>query len=129
MKIRILIVDDHKVFRSALRCLLEMDPAIEVVGEAGNGLEASLMVAASHAQVVCMDFRMAKMDGVESTQCLLAVIPQIKIIGLSAGYDSQTEAQMLAAGAAIFIAKERVAEDLLPAIHALMVGAVRQCQD
>ena len=123
MKIRVLIVDDHVVFRSALRCLLEIDPAIDVVGEAGSGSEACSIALQHAAHVVCMDFRMARMDGVESTRLLLAAMPHLKIIGLSANADGDTEDEMRAAGAASYVAKENAAEQLLPAIHALFPGA------
>ena len=119
MKIRVLIVDDQRLFRSALRCLLEIDPAIDVIGEASNGLEACSMAILHSAQVACMDFRMAQMDGVESTRLLLAALPQLKIIGLSANCDAATEDEMRAAGAATYVAKQNAAEQLLPAIHAL----------
>jgi DNA-binding NarL/FixJ family response regulator len=120
MKIRVLIADDHKAFRSALRCLLEMDPAIDVIGEASNGQEACQMATEQLAQVVCMDFRMARMDGAEATRRLITAIPHIKIIGLSASFDDSTESEMLAAGASVYVSKAHVVEDLLPAIHALV---------
>ena len=124
MKIRVLIADDHSIFRSALHCLLEMDPAIDVIGEASSGREACRMAIEGHAHVVCMDFRMPDMDGVESTRHMIAAMPHLKIIGLSASFEASTEAEMLAAGASLYVAKANAAEDLLPAIHAMFpVGA------
>ncbi len=119
MKIRVLITDDHKLFRKALRSLLEVDPTIEIIGEAGSGQEACNMAKDSLAQVVCVDWRMAGMDGIETTRRLLAAMPHLKIIALSAGFEHGTEAHMLAAGASTYINKEDVFENLLPAIHAL----------
>jgi DNA-binding NarL/FixJ family response regulator len=67
-----------------------------------------------------MDFRMPGMNGVATTRRLIEAIPQIKIIGLSACFEVGTELVMLDAGASIFIAKSKVVEDLLPAIHAVL---------
>ena len=78
------------------------------------------MAKESLAQVVCMDFRMAGMDGVETTRRLIAAMPQIKVIGLSACFEASTEFEMRAAGVSIFMVKANVAEDLLPAIHAVL---------
>ena len=119
MKIRVLIADDHATFRSALRRLLEMDPDIEVSGEAGSGQQACALAMESHADVVCMDFRMADMDGIESTRRLIAAMPDIKIIGMSASFEASTESAMLAAGACMYIPKAHACDDLVPAIRAM----------
>ena len=119
MKIRVLIADDHRTMRGALRCLLEMDPAIDVIGEASSGAEACSMAIELLPHIVCMDFRMAQMDGAESTLRLRAALPNLKIIGLSACDDVSTQAQMLTAGASMFINKQHATEDLRPAIYAL----------
>jgi DNA-binding NarL/FixJ family response regulator len=79
------------------------------------------MAQERHAQVVCMDSRMAGMDGVQSTRRLLKEMPHIKIIGLSACFETYTKQQMLAAGASIFMVKADVVEDLIPAIHAVLL--------
>ena len=121
MKIRVLIADDHGTFRRALRRLLEMDPDIEVSGEAGSGQEACSLAMESHADVVCMDFRMADMDGIESTRRLVAAMPSIKIIGMSASFEASTESAMLAAGASMYIAKANACDDLVPAIRAMFL--------
>lgn len=118
MKIRVLIADDNKIFRTALRYLLEMDPAIDMIGEASSGQEACRMAIEYRAQVVCMDFRMAGMDGLESIRRLRKTIPHIKIIGLSASFDPGTESEMLIAGASIYVSKADVSDNILSAIHA-----------
>jgi DNA-binding NarL/FixJ family response regulator len=119
MKIRVLIADDHRGFRKALRCLLEIDPGIDVIGEASNGQEACNMAIELLPDVICMDFRMSQMDGAETTRCLNTALPHLRIIGLSASDDNSTEAEMLAAGASVFVHKQHVNDDLGPAIHAL----------
>ena len=117
--IRVLIIDDHSVVRSALRSLLERDAAIDVVGEAGGGQQACSMALETRADLVCLDCRMSGMDGIETTRRLLEALPEIKIIGLSAACDDGTESDMLAAGASSYVNKADVWEALLPAIHAL----------
>jgi DNA-binding NarL/FixJ family response regulator len=119
MTIRVLIADDHRGFRNALRCLLEIDPDLDVIGEASSGQEACRMAIKLLPHVVCIDFRMSQMDGVESIRRLNAALPDLKIIGLSASDESDTEAEMLAAGASMFVHKQRAADDLRAAIHAL----------
>ena len=118
-KIRVLITDDHPQFRRALRYFLELDPAIDIIGEASSGQQACSMAQEGRAQVVCVDWRMAGMNGIETIGQLLRTMPHIRIIALSAGFEEGVEAAMLAAGAACFINKERVSDQLLPAIHAL----------
>ena len=118
-KIRVLITDDHSVVRSALRCLLDRDAAIDVVGEASDGQQACSMAQDLRADLVCMDCRMNGMDGIETTRRLLAAMPEMKIIGLSAAVDDGTESRMLAAGASRYVNKANLWEELLPAIHAL----------
>lgn len=119
MKIRVLITDDHPQFRRALRYFLELDPALEIIGEASSGEQACRMAQAGRAQLVCVDWRMAEMNGVETIEHLLSVMPHIKIIALSAGFEDGVETAMLAAGASRYINKEHVSDQLLPAIHAL----------
>jgi DNA-binding NarL/FixJ family response regulator len=119
MKIRVLIAEDHHEFRRALRALLESDPGIDVVGETSSGRGACTMAIERHADVVCMDWRMSDMDGVEAIRQLAATAPALKIIGLSAGFECDTESRMLAAGAAVYIDKANTFDDLIPAIHGL----------
>ena len=123
-RIRVMITDDHAVFRNALCCLLETDPAIEVVGMTASGQQACDMAQDTQPQVICMDCMMGAMDGIETTRQLMRAMPHMKIIGLSAGCDDGTEAAMLAAGACRYIDKANICNDLLPAIHALLQVAV-----
>lgn len=122
IKIRVLITDDHPQFRRALRYFLELDPAIEIIGEASSGQQACSMAQEGRAQVVCVDWRMAGMNGIETIRHLLSAMPHVKIIALSAGFEEGVEAAMLAAGACRYINKERVSDQLLPAIHGLFAA-------
>ena len=125
-RIRVMITDDHPVFRNALCCLLETDSAIEVVGMAASGQQACAMAPDLQPQVICMDCKMGAMDGIETTRQLMRAMPHLKIIGLSAGFDDGTEAAMLAAGACLYIDKGNICNDLLAAIHALVQATVTE---
>jgi two-component system NarL family response regulator len=117
MKVRVLLVDDHKMFRYALRLILEKETNIEVVGEAGDGQE---MLALAHKivpDVVCMDISMPMMDGIDATRRLLAINPSIKVIGLSAYADQYYVMEMMNAGAAGYITKAESVEEIMRAIN------------
>lgn len=117
MKYRILLADDHVMFRQALRMCLERYPDLEIVGEVADG-DAVLAAALLHApDVVCMDFCMPKLNGVEATRELLAARPQTKIICLSAHIDLPLVVKMMRAGALGFVDKVQAASELHPAIQ------------
>jgi DNA-binding NarL/FixJ family response regulator len=83
MKSRVLLADDHKVFRSAIRGMLERDPGVEVIGEAADGIEALELVRSAHPDVVVMDIRMPRLTGVEAIRELVRAEPSVKVIILS----------------------------------------------
>ena len=74
-KTRILLVDDHPLVRRALRDILEKEPDLEVIGEAGDGLQAIEMTAQHHPDIVIMDISMPRMNGVEATKRIKASDP------------------------------------------------------
>ncbi|NJN67833.1 MAG: chemotaxis-specific protein-glutamate methyltransferase CheB [Chloroflexaceae bacterium] len=100
-RLRILIVDDSALLRSALRALLESDPDIQVVGEATNGREALYRAAELRPDVITMDVRMPVMDGLETTERLMAFnpTPVLAITALYARDDVDISFKMLGAGA------------------------------
>lgn len=100
-RLRILIVDDSALLRSALRALLESDPDIQVVGEAANGREALHRAAELRPDVITMDVRMPVMDGLETTERLMAFnpTPVLAITALYARDDVDISFKMLGAGA------------------------------
>jgi DNA-binding NarL/FixJ family response regulator len=98
-RIRVLLVDDHMMFRQGLRTLLQCYPDIEVVAEASDGAEAVSKVTAAQPTVVVMDISMPKMDGVAATRLLKSQHSEVTVLGLSVtGQGFQVEA-MLKAGA------------------------------
>lgn len=117
MKFRVLLADDHAMFRQALRMTLEMASDVEVVAEATNGAGVLRLVGESRPDVVCMDVNMPGLNGVEATRQLLALYPEVKVVGLSCHIDPCLVAEMINAGALGYVVKMSAGADLLPAIH------------
>ena len=119
MKLRVMIVDDHLVFRGALRLVLEFDPDIEVAAEAEDGYAALARAAELPLDVVCMDINMPGMNGIEATRRLIAAHPTLKVIGLSAFTELHFVLEMVDAGAVGFITKGDAGDTLLAAVRAV----------
>jgi len=117
MKIRVLLADDHKMFRQGLKLILESDPGIEVVAEADDGNEALTLSGNISPDVVCMDISMPGMDGLEATRRLLSSSPASHVIGLSAHADPYRVMGMMNAGAYGYVTKSEVSGEILQAIH------------
>lgn len=117
-RIRLLLVDDHRVMRQGLQSILEAEADIEVVGEAEDGEEAVRMARKLQPEVILMDISMPKLGGMEATGLIHAELPRIRIIGLSMYDDPNTEQGMLAAGATAFVCKSGHSTTLLAAIRA-----------
>jgi len=117
MKVQVLLADDHKMFRHALRIIFAKEPNIEVIGEAADGQEMLSLIHKIAPDVVCMDISMPMMDGIEATRRLLAIRPSVKVIGLSAHADPYYVMEMMNAGAAGYITKSESAEEIVRAIN------------
>jgi DNA-binding NarL/FixJ family response regulator len=126
---RIVLADDHQMFRQALRAMLERAPDVEVVAEANNGEELLEVMRNFAVDVVCIDIAMPGMNGIDATRRLLAVSPNVKVIGLSAFSDSQFVLDLLNAGATGYITKAEAGEELLRAIHTVQLGRTYLCPD
>ncbi len=129
MQTRIILVDDHQLFRHALRSMLEKDPSIVVVGEAGDGQELLKLVANTAVDVVCMDIGMPNMYGIEATRRVLAINPAIKVIGLSAFTDRDYVVDMIKAGASGYVTKSESGEELLRAIQCVRLNKKYYCPE
>jgi DNA-binding NarL/FixJ family response regulator len=123
MSIRILLVDDHQMFREGLRAILERDSRLTVVGEASDGRQAIEMAGQSPApDVIIMDIGMAGLNGVDAARQILAKAPRIKVIALSAHSDRRFVSAMLEAGASGYVLKEAASEEILRAVRAVHEG-------
>ena len=119
---RIILVDDHALFRSGLRGLLDRHEGYSVVGEAGDGAEFLAMLPAVEADVVFMDISMPVMGGAEATERALEMRPGLKIITLSMFGDENYYARMVDAGACGFLLKDSDIDEVTTAIEAVMSG-------
>lgn len=120
--IRVLAVDDHQVVRAGLASMMAVESDIEVVGEAGNGIEAVEQYAALNPDVVLMDLRMPKMDGVASIEAIRRQDPRARVIVMTM-YEGDVDIhRALSAGAVGYLAKDVSAKDLAAAIRAVVAG-------
>jgi DNA-binding NarL/FixJ family response regulator len=120
MTLRILLADDHQLVRDALRTMLEMESDIQVVAQTSNGNDVPRLAREHNVDVVCMDISMPGMNGIETTEKLLAVYPSVKVIGVSAYVDQRFILDMLQAGAAGYVTKADAGEELLRAIRSVV---------
>ncbi len=125
MTIRVLITDDHKVVRRGLRGFLELDPALQVVGEAGNGEEAVAMARRLVPDVVLMDLLMPVMDGIEATREIRREIPDVEVVALTSVLEDASVAGAIKAGAIGYLLKTTDADELCEAIKAAAAGQVQ----
>ena len=115
--IRILIVDDHAMFRRVVRSVLKPYPNIEVVGEASDGDEAVVSVGQLKPAIVLMDINMQRMDGVTAARLIRAQHPEVAILGLSAKAKHYDIYAMQRAGAFEVLSKEQSVHELYAAIQ------------
>jgi DNA-binding NarL/FixJ family response regulator len=123
-KLQIFLADDHVVVREGLKVLINAQPDMIVIGEAGDGQTAWQQAQECQPDVVVMDITMPKLNGVEATVQLKRVCPDIKILALSVHEDTSYLRQLLAAGAAGYILKHAAADDLIQAIRMVAAGGV-----
>jgi DNA-binding NarL/FixJ family response regulator len=124
MKIKVLIADDQALIRSGLRAIIESEPGMEVVGEAGDGAEAVEAVRRLRPHVALMDIRMPRLDGVAATKALLrgaAPVPT-KILILTTFHLDAYVTEALRAGASGFLLKEATADELIEAVRVIASG-------
>jgi len=120
--IRVLVVDDHDLFRAGLSSLLAARPDIEVVAQASGGEMAVRLADELRPDVILMDVQMPNLDGLEATRRILAREPGVRVVALTVVSDDDDVAAVLAAGACGFLAKDTPIEGVLPAIRAAAQG-------
>ena len=120
--VRVLLVDDQALFREALATLLEVRAEIEVVGEAGNGVEALDRVPALRPDVVLMDLHMPVLDGIGATRKLRVEHPDVRVLALTTFDDDEDVFAALRAGAVGYLLKDVSSERLVEALLAAARG-------
>jgi DNA-binding NarL/FixJ family response regulator len=124
MGIRVLLVDDEELVRSGFRLILDSEPDIEVVGEAGNGAEAVEMARKLEPNVILMDIQMPEMDGLEATRQIVALGHEetLRVLILTTFEVDEYVYEALRAGASGFLLKRTPAADLVAAVRVVAAG-------
>ncbi|MBO9394533.1 response regulator transcription factor [Caldilinea sp.] len=122
MRIRILVVDDHTLFREGLMALLSRTRDLEVIGSAANGVDAIMQATALLPDVILMDIQMPEMNGIEATQQILQIRPETSIIVLTMMENEDAIFAALCAGARGYILKGADKAEVLKTIRAVASG-------
>ena len=118
----VLVVDDHALFRTGVANIINQEPDLEVVAEAGDGLEAVDAFERHHPQITLLDLRMPRLEGVEAVRRIRERDPQARVIVLTT-YDTDDEiSRALKAGAKAYVLKDISADDLLGCIRDVLAG-------
>lgn len=120
--VRVVLVDDEQLVRAGLRMMLGADPGIDVVGEADDGVQALRLVGETSPQVVLMDIRMPRMDGLEALRRLRTTHPDLAVIMLTTFDTDDMVLTALRDGATGFLLKNTAPPDLLAAVRAVSAG-------
>jgi len=120
--LRVLIADDHPVFRGGLSALLSTDPGVSVVGEAATGAEAVALAADEQPDVVLMDLHMPDLDGVAATAEILQANPRTAVLVLTMFDDDNSVFAAMRAGARGYLLKGTNQADIVRAVHAVAAG-------
>jgi len=120
--IRLLVADDHEVIRRGVRSLLGTQPGWEVSGEAATGREAVEKAKQLKPDLVVLDITMPELDGLEATRQILEAVPKTKVLILTMHESEQVMSEVLKAGALGYVLKSDAADNLVPAVKALIHG-------
>lgn len=120
--IRVAVVDDQELMRAALRMMVESQPDLTLVGEAADGHQALALVRAHRVDVVLMDLRMPRMDGIEATAIVTRELPSIRVLALTTFDVDDYAFPALRAGASGFLLKDARAEEIVDAIRLVHAG-------
>jgi DNA-binding NarL/FixJ family response regulator len=121
-QVKVMLCDDHELVRRGLRALMESDPLITVVAEAGSADEAVRTAAAVAPDVVVMDVRMPGRSGIEACRDIRANLPDTKVLILTSFADDEALFSAIMAGAAGYVLKQVKGNDLLDAVHKVHRG-------
>jgi DNA-binding NarL/FixJ family response regulator len=122
MTIRVLVVDDHALFREGVVGILSSQPDIKVVSEAGDGLEALVKAQELQPDLILMDVTMPGCDGLEATQLIKQALPDAKIVMLTVHDEDDRLFEAIRSGAAGYLLKSMASETLIPMLRKVMRG-------
>ncbi len=121
-EIRVVIVDDQELMRTALRMMVESQPDLRLVGAAADGIEALELVRSRRVDVVLMDLRMPRLDGIAATARITAELPNTRIVALTTFDLDEYAFPAIRAGASGFLLKDARAEEIVEAIRVVHAG-------
>ena len=119
---KVLLADDHGIVRRGMKALLELEPGLEIVGEAADGAECLRLCEALEPDLAIVDIAMPRLNGVEVTARAVKQDPELKVIILSMYADESYVVRALGAGARAYLLKDATEDDLLPAVRAVAAG-------
>lgn len=122
LAIRVAIVDDQELMRTALRMMVESQPDFELVGEAGDGYDALTLVRSRRVDVVLMDLRMPRRDGIEATAAIVQEFPGTRVMALTTFDLDEYAFPAIRAGASGFLLKDARSEEIVEAIRTVHAG-------
>jgi len=122
--IRVLLVDDQRLMRDGMRTLLSLEPDLTVVGEAGDGQEALAVALQQQPDVILMDIRMPRMNGVEATRAVRQALSGTKVLILTTFDDDELVMDALMEGASGYLTKDLPAEEIAAAVRKVQSGGV-----
>jgi DNA-binding NarL/FixJ family response regulator len=120
--VRVLIADDQTLFRVGLARLLEEDERVDIVGQAGDGVEAVKLAGSLKPDVVLMDLKMPNLDGIEATRQIVAAHPGVRVLLLTTFEADNHVIQALKAGASGYILKDSKPDSIVSSLLAVMAG-------
>jgi DNA-binding NarL/FixJ family response regulator len=120
--IRVMVVDDHPMWRDGVRADLERDGAVEVVAEAGDGAEAVERARATRPELVVMDLNLPVLSGVEATRQIAEALPDVRILVLSASGEERDVLEAVKAGASGYLLKSATAAEVADAVRRVAAG-------
>jgi DNA-binding NarL/FixJ family response regulator len=129
MPIRIVIADDHEIYRNGFKLLLKNQDELELVGEAENGVELIEAVTEFQPEVVITDIKMPQMDGIEACKVIKKKFPEMKVIALSMFNEDNLIIDMLEAGARGYLLKNTKKPELLLAAREVFEGRTYYCSE
>jgi DNA-binding NarL/FixJ family response regulator len=127
--IRIILADDHEIFRDGFKVMLKKQPSVQLIAEASNGEELITLSSELKPDVVVTDIKMPRMDGIEATKRLANDYPNIGIIALSMFDEENLIVDMLEAGAKGYLLKNAHKDEIIEAIHTVNSGHTYYCND